>query len=296
MGGCRYSCKRREFLQKGSVAGGAALLLGRFPYSLHAGATTKAAQDRISLGRTGIEVSRLAQGTGSFGSGGRSNQTQLGTEGLAELLRAGVDQGLNFWDMGEDYGSHPAVKEALKTVPRDEVVIMTKADVKGPDKLRASLDRFRREMGTDMIDIVLMHCMFAPDWPTRLADSMDVLSEAKEKGIVRAVGVSCHSVGALRASAQCDWVDVQLARLNPVGIEMDDEADVVAPILAGMRQQGKGVIGMKILGAGFLREEVEPALEYAVASPALDAFTIGAENREELEDLLAKIPAASTRG
>lgn len=292
----RHIIRRRDFVRHGAVAGGAALLgFSRFPHALYAVTPKKTAQDVITLGRTGLKVSRLAQGTGTNGFGGTSNQVKLGIPVLAELLRAGVDQGLSFWDTADDYGSHPAIKEALKTVSRDKVVVMTKVEVKDAAKMRADLDRIRREMGTDVIDIVLMHCMWAEDWPKRFEGPMAVLSEAKEKGQVRAVGVSCHTIRALKTSAACDWVDVQLARLNPVGVEMDADPDTVAPVLEEMKRKGKGVLGMKILGAGFLREEVDPALQYALASP-LDAFTIGAGDRRELEDLLAKIPPASVRG
>jgi aryl-alcohol dehydrogenase-like predicted oxidoreductase len=293
----RHGMRRRDFLRHGSAASGAALLgLSRFPHALYAAEQKKTAQDMIALGKSGIEVSRLAQGTGTYGVGHQSRQTRLGLEGLAELFRAGVDQGLNFWDVGDNYGSHAHVKEALKTVPRDKVVIMTKLNISNAKKVEADLDRIRQEMGADMVDIVLMHYMHTPDWSTLHEGPMAALSEAKEKGLVRAVGVSCHSIGALEAAAATDWVEVLLARFNPVGVEMDTDADTVTPVLEGLRRRGKGVIGMKILGQGFLREEVDPALQFALASPALDAFTIGAENRAELEDLLRKIPAASVRG
>lgn len=293
----RHGVRRRDFLRHGSVASGAALLgLSRFPHALYASEQKKAAQDVIALGKSGIEVSRLAQGTGTYGFGKESRQTKLGLQGLAELLRAGVDQGLNFWDVGDNYGSHAHVKEALKTVARDKVVIMTKLNISDAKGVEKDLDRIRLEMGTDMVDIVLMHYMHTPDWPTLHAGPMEALSEAKEKGLVRAVGISSHAIQALEAAARTDWVDVLLTRFNPVGVEMDTDAATVAPVMEGLRRQGKGVIGMKILGQGFLREEVDPALQFVLASPALDSFTIGAENRAELEDLIQKIPAASVRG
>jgi predicted aldo/keto reductase-like oxidoreductase len=122
-----------------------------------------------------------------------------------------------------------------------------------------------------------------------------VLSEAKEKGVVRAHGVSCHDFGALKVAAANDWVEVDLARLNPAGAIMDASVEEVLPVLADMKRQGKGVIGMKILGAGRLRNRLDDALQYALASPVLDCFTIGSENRQQLEDLLVRIPKASVR-
>jgi aryl-alcohol dehydrogenase-like predicted oxidoreductase len=288
--------KRRQFLHRGTMAGSALLALRSFPHPLYAGTQRKTAQDVVTLGKTGIRVSRLAQGTGTNGFGGSSNQVRLGAQGFADLLRAGAEHGLTFWDLADDYGSHPGAKEALKTVPRDRVVLLTKTEAAEEKTMRADLDRFRRELGVDVIDIVLLHCMFHADWPRRQQGAMAVLSEAKDKGLIRAHGVSCHSLRALKTAAATPWVDVQLARLNQVGVEMDADPSDVVPVLADMKRQGKGVIGMKILGAGFLKDERDPALQFALAQDVLDCFTIGAESRGQLEDLIAKIPAASVRG
>jgi aryl-alcohol dehydrogenase-like predicted oxidoreductase len=290
--------KRRSFLRTGSMAGGSALFaVHAFPRHLHAAAKEKTAQDLVALGRTGIQVSRLFQGTGTDGVGKSSNQTRgLGLQGLADLLRAGVDQGVTVWDLADQYGTHPHAREALKTVARDQIVILTKTHASTEKEMRDDLDRFRKEIGTDRVDIVLLHCMMSSDWPKEKAGAMTVLADAKAKGIIRAHGVSCHHLGALKTAAASDWVDVDLARLNPAGVAMDAPVAEVLPVLSEMKQKGKGVIGMKILGAGALRSRVDDALQYALASPVLDCFTIGAENRRELEDLLARIPKASVRG
>jgi aryl-alcohol dehydrogenase-like predicted oxidoreductase len=290
--------KRREFLRTGSVVGGAALVGAHvFPRHLYAAPKQKIAQDVVTLGKTGIKVTRLFQGTGTNGVGKSSNQIRgLGFDGVVELLRAGVDQGVTTWDLADQYGTHPHAKGALKTVARDKVVIMTKTHARTEKEMRADLDRFRQEIGTDMLDIVLLHCMMSADWPKERAGAMSVLAEAKAKGTIRAHGVSCHDLGALKAAAASDWVDVDLARLNPAGTVMDAPVAEVLPVLAEMKRKGKGVIGMKILGAGRLRDRIDDALQYALASPVLDGFTIGAENRQQLGDLLARIPKASVRG
>ncbi len=288
---------RRQFLVQGSVAGGAVLIGGRLlPRRLEAAGEEKRAQDVVTLGKTGIRVSRLAQGTGTDGNGGSSNQTRaLGLAGLAELLRAGVDQGVTFWDLADQYGSHPHARAALKTVHRDRVQILTKTHASSEREMRADLDRFRKEIGTEMIDVVLLHCMTSADWPRQKAGAMAVLAEAKQKGVIRAHGVSCHDFGALQAAAASDWVDVDLARLNPANAYMDASIGRVLPVLSEMKRKGKGVIGMKILGAGRLRQQADEALQYALASPVLDCFTIGGENRRELQDLISRIPKASVR-
>jgi|HubBroStandDraft_1064217.scaffolds.fasta_scaffold41064_2 aryl-alcohol dehydrogenase-like predicted oxidoreductase len=251
-----------------------------------------AAFDTVSLGNTGIRTSRLAMGTGTIGSGHHSNQTALGMKGLSDLLLNGYDHGLRFFDSADAYGSHPHVAEALKRVPRDQVTVLTKTFSRDPKSARADLDRFRRELGVDYIDICLMHCLTEGDWTERFEGVMDVLSEAKEKGIIRAHGCSCHSIEALRAAAKSPWVEVDLARINPIGSHMDSSPQEVASVLREMKAAGKGIIGMKILGQGDLRGRVDDAIRYALSLGVLDAFTIGAENKAEQEDLMRRVAAA----
>jgi len=291
--------RRRDFIRHGTTAAaaGATLFgLGRFPHHLFAADKKKHAQDVVTLGRTSVKVTRLAQGTGTHGVGHSSNQIRgLGDQGLADLLVAGVGNGVAFWDLADQYGSHPHAKLALKTVKRDKVAIMTKTHASTEAEMRDDLDRFRKEIGTDYLDIVLLHCMLSADWPQQKAGAMAVLAEAKQKGIIRAHGVSCHDLGAMTTAAESDWVDVDLARLNPAGVVMDGSPDTIVSVLRRMKEKGKGVIGMKILGEGRLRGRIDEALQYALAQDVLDCFTIGAENPREFQDLLTRIPSASVR-
>ncbi|HEY7617512.1 MAG TPA: aldo/keto reductase [Terriglobales bacterium] len=250
------------------------------------------ATETITLGNTGIKTSLLAMGTGTSGFGHRSNQTALGVNGLSDLLRNGYDHGVTFIDAADSYGSHPHVADALKHIPRDKVVVLSKTWARDADTARADLARFRRELGTDYIDVCLMHCLTEGDWTRRFPGVMDVLSEAKQKGIIRAHGCSCHSIEALRAAAKSPWVEVDLARINPIGAHMDDDPETVLGVLREMKAAGKGVIGMKILGQGALRRRQDEALKYALSLGVLDAFTIGAESKAEQEDLIRRIAAA----
>jgi aryl-alcohol dehydrogenase-like predicted oxidoreductase len=251
-----------------------------------------AAYDTVVLGNTGIRTSRLAMGTGTVGFGHHSNQSALGVKGLSELLLNGYDQGLRFFDAADSYGSHPHVAEALKHVPREKVTVLTKTFSRDAKSAREDLDRFRRELGVDYIDICLMHCLTEGDWTERFKGVMDVLSEAKEKGVIRAHGCSCHSIEALRAAAKSPWVEVDLARINPASSHMDASPDEVVAVLRQMKAAGKGVVGMKILGQGDLRGRVDDALRYALSLGVLDAFTIGAESKSEQNDLVRRIAAA----
>jgi len=287
--------KRRDFLTSAAYGMGAAWLgsnLTTRAFALPELTRKFTAADTVVLGSTGIHTSRLAMGTGTVGVGHHSHQTALGIKGLSDLLLNGYDHGLRFFDAADSYGSHPHVAEALKHVQRDKVTVLSKSWARDPATMRADLDRFRKELGTDYIDVFLMHCLTEGDWTKRFKGVMDVLSEAKQKGIIRAHGCSCHSIGALRAAAASPWVEVDLARINPIQSNMDADPATVLGVLKQMKASGKAVVGMKILGAGDMRNRQDEALKYALSLGVLDAFTIGAENRNEQEDLIRRIAAA----
>lgn len=282
--------RRRYFL------GSTALALNAWPYWAFAG-KKKEASDRILLGPRKIELSRLALGTGTNGVGGSSNQTKkMGVQGMADLFKAAFDQGITFWDAADQYGTHPHLKAGLRAVPREKVTILSKTHASTAAEMKADLDRFRRELNTDYIDILLLHCMLDANWNQRKRGAMDVINEAQQKGIVRTKGVSCHTLEALKTAAAEPWVEVDLARINPAKVAMDADPETVIGVLRQMKAQGKGIIGMKILGAGRLRNKVDECLQFALSLDCVDCFTIGAESREEMLDLVAKIPAASVRG
>ncbi len=288
---------RRKFLQSvASVAGAAwfapkslAERLARLP-SLD---RKFSAVDTVTIGRTGIQTSRLAMGTGTVGFGHHSNQTALGIEGLSRLLQNGYDNGLRFFDAADSYGSHPHVADALKHLDRSKVTVLTKSWARTAPEMRADLERFRRELNTDYLDICLMHCVTEADWTTRFQPVMDVLSEAKQKGLIRAHGCSCHSIEALRAAAKSPWVEVDLVRINPIESHMDADPETIVSVIREMRAAGKGIVGMKILGQGDMRHKQDDALRYALGLGVLDAFTIGAESINEQTDLMKRISAAA---
>lgn len=283
---------RREFLVRSATAVGAAWLSSKSILSALAEQTLGkkfAASDTVTLGSTGISTSRLAMGTGTVGTGHHSHQTALGVQGLSDLLLNGYDHGLRFFDSADSYGSHPHVAEALKHVPRDKVTVLSKSWARDAAGMRADLDRFRKELGTDYLDICLMHCVTEADWTDRFRGAMDVLSEAKQKGIIRTHGCSCHSIEALRAAAKSPWVEIDLARINPIGSHMDADPATVVSVLKEMKAAGKAVVGMKILGQGDLSKRQDEAIKYALSLGVLDAFTIGAESKQEQEDLIRRI-------
>jgi 1-deoxyxylulose-5-phosphate synthase len=287
---------RRDFLAR-SASALAAAFVGLHPAAQELLALPTlgqkfAASDNVTLGRTGILTSRLAMGTGTVGVGHHSHQTALGMKGLVSLLLNGYDRGLRFFDSADTYGSHPYVAEALKHVDRSKVTVLTKSWARDASNMRSDLDRFRRELRTDYIDVFLMHCLSEGDWTTRYRPVMDVLSEAKQKGIIRAHGCSCHSIEALRAAAQSPWVEVDLVRINPIGSHMDADPETVISVIRQMRASGKGIVGMKILGQGDLRHRQDDAIRYALGLGLLDAFTIGAESISEQDDLFRRIAAA----
>ena len=287
--------RRREFLVRSATAAGAVWLSSKSILNAIAEQTLPkkfSASDIVTLGHTGISTSRLAMGTGTVGSEHHSHQTALGVKGLSDLLLNGYDHGLRFFDAADSYGSHPHVAEALKHVQRDKVTVLTKSWARDASGMRADLDRFRRELGTDYLDVCLMHCVTEADWTDKFHGAMDVLSEAKQKGTIRAHGCSCHSIEALRAAAKSPWVEIDLARINPIGAYMDSDPATVVGVLKEMKSAGKAVVGMKILGQGKPRDRQDEGIKYALSLGLLDAFTIGAESKQEQEDLIRRIAAA----
>ena len=291
---------RRRFL-KGTLAGTGLLALapelalaGDPPKGL---ATARSAADRVALGRTGIRCSFLAQGTGSSGIGGSSDHTRLGQPAFTRLLRHAVDGGVNFLDMADQYGSHPFVREGLKGVARDKVVMLTKIRPGRHTGVRdtpQAFDRFREELGTEMIDVCLIHCVTDARWTDDLARVRDDLSALKDKGVLRAVGVSCHDHGALKVAAEHPWVEVIFARINHRGgreYSCDDTREEIAKTLRTARANGKAVVGMKIFGAGRLTSPADrdASLKYVIGNDLVDAMTIGMTSTEQVADTIERI-------
>ncbi len=281
---------RREFVASGS-AGLAGLI------ALPGITSESAVIDKVNLGKTGLKVSRVALGTGSYGWKHVSNQTKLGTKGFVELVQHCYDRGIRFLDTADMYGSHPYAREAFKVLPREKITLLTKVmvykhqDWYTPEPFNVSLDRFRKELGTDYIDIFLLHCMVNGNWTVEYKSYMDALSEAKNKGIVKTVGVSCHSLDALRVAAANPWVDVILARINHSGAKMDGKPEEVMNVLETAKANGKGIIGMKIFGCGELvkDEDREKSLNYVIKSGNVDCMTLGLESKAQVDDAVNRI-------
>ena len=219
----------------------------------------KSATDKVTLGKTGIQISLVGMGTGSVGSDQASNQTRKGVKEFTRIVRHALDRGICFFDVADQYGSHTYLRQALKGVDRDKYVIQTKTHAKDMSTARTHLERYQMELGVDMIDIVLLHCMTEAPWPDKHVGAMEYLMKAKDQGMIRAHGTSCHGMDPLRTSAKNPFVQVDLARINPEGLIMDDKKpDEVASELQEMHDAGKGVIGMKIFAEGRFKEPRAP--------------------------------------
>ncbi|QGY48113.1 aldo/keto reductase [Maribellus comscasis] len=288
---------RRSFIQTGAkgVAGAMALSGGLANLSFVPAGT--ATIDQVDLGRTGLKVPRLAFGTGSFGWKKTSNQKKLGEDAFVTLAKHGYDRGVRFFETADMYGTHEFVGKALKKVPRENVTVLSKImvyqhqDWYTPEPFQKSIDRFRKELDTDYIDILLLHCMVNSEWPNEYKRYMDDFSEAKEKGIVKRIGLSCHDYGALKVAAESDWADVVQARINHNGARMDGTPGEIMEILNTAQNNGKGVVGMKIFGCGELVEEAEreKSLKYVLKSNNVDCMTIGFESIEQMDDTIERI-------
>jgi len=287
---------RREFILKSAagLAGLTALSAGLKGFGFTPAAATI---DKVKLGNTGLMVPRVALGTGSGGWAKASNQTRLGKKNFVELSQYAYDRGIKFFDTADMYGSHPYVGEALNVIPRENVTILTKVMTYNQEgwykvePFQTSLDRFRKEIGTDYFDIFLLHCMMNGQWTTEYARYMDALSEAKHKGIIKTVGISCHDMDAMIEAASNPWVDVLLVRINNQGPKMDGTPEKVMKVLETARKNGKGVIGMKVFGMGDLikEDQREKSLNYVIKSGNVHCMTLGLESKEQIDDAVNRV-------
>lgn len=287
---------RRKFIRTG-MAGVAGLSLAQVGWAdIQRVLPSDATVDKVKLGKTGLEVSRIALGTGTKGWNYESNQTRIGLDNFIKLARHGYERGLCFFDMADMYGSQPFVGEVLKELPREKVTLMTKMWTydEGSEKrepVSKTLDRFRKEANTDYFDILLMHCMTDGKWPETRKFYMDGFARAKEEGIVKAVGVSCHSWDAMVQAVDNPWCDIILARLNSFQSHMDGTPEEVNALLGKAREKGKGIIGMKIFGEGkhISDEERERSIRYAVGQSNLHCMTLGLESVAQMDDAIERV-------
>lgn len=289
---------RRSFA---AALGNAALAAAAAPAARGSAAGSKAAE-LVTLGRTGVRVTRLAQGTGFNGGGRSSEHTRIGMKAFTSIVRHDIDLGVTFMDTADLYGSHQYLRRALEGVPREKYALLTKIWPRTEywnawsGGARAEVDRFRKELNTDYLEIVLLHCMMNDRWTQEYARAMDELSELKQKGVVKAVGVSCHDFGALKVACTSPWVDVILARINHVGkvAHMDASVGEVVPLLKQAKAAGKGIIGMKIFGAGRITkpEERDASLRFVFGNGLVDAVTIGMLSEAEVDDTVKRIDRA----
>lgn len=291
----------RRKLMAGALAGVGAVVAGpRWLTTAEAqSARGGGATEIVTLGRTGIKTTRLAHGTGFNGGARSSEHARLGAKAFTKLVRHSLDQGIRFIDAADLYGIHPYVRRALDGVPRDKYILQSKIWPREEfwnmpsGGAKEEVDRFRKELNTEVLDICLIHCMTDTEWPKTYERIRDELDEMKQKGAVRAVGVSCHDLGALKVAATHPWTDVVLARINNVGksASMDGSAEEVASVLKQARANGKVVLGMKIFGAG---ELVSPAakdasLKFVLGNNLVDAVTIGMLSPEQVDDTIKRM-------
>jgi predicted aldo/keto reductase-like oxidoreductase len=219
----------------------------------------------------------------------------MGAQGVADMLLYAFDNGVFTWDTSDGYGTHAAVKLALKKVPRDKVTIITKTPDYSAANLKPDLDRFLKEMDTDYIDVVLLHSRVQANWDVVDKPMMDVLSEAKQKKVVRTMGISIHSLGAMQTAAKSPWLEVAMCRINPTGTRMDATPEKVLPAVKELRDAGKGVIAIKVLGEGSLADRIDDCLRFALNKSPAHCFSIGCESKAEFKDnfdRIAKVSAA----
>jgi aryl-alcohol dehydrogenase-like predicted oxidoreductase len=297
--------QRREFLKK-SALGVGGLLVGAQLGTAETSPKTFDPYELVPLGKTGLKFSRVCMGTGSNGGDRQSNQTRKGRAAFQKLLRDAYERGVRTFDLADLYGSHTYLPPALEGIPRERYNLISKIWWKSgwlPEDERPAADvvvaRFLRELKTDYIDLLLLHCVMDANWPEQLRSQMEVLSKLKAQGKIRALGVSCHSLEALATAVKEPWVESVHARINPYGMSMDGPPETVVPLLKKLHAAGKGVVGMKLIGEGRLRNDDvsrDTSVKFALNLGCVDVLNVGFEKIEEVDDFAArvrKVPVAA---
>ena len=291
--------KRREFLKKSAIGAGGILLGAQLRAAETSPATHHDPYALVPLGKTNLKFSRVCMGTGMRGGNRESNQTRKGRVAFQKLLRDGYDRGIRTYDLADLYGSHTYLPPALEGLPRANYNLISKiwwnhGGIPEPERPDADivLARFLKELKTDYIDLLLLHCVTAADWPVQLRPQMDILSKLKSEGKIRALGVSCHSLAALEAAATEPWVDSVHTRINPYGMSMDGSPEVVVPVLKKLHAAGKGVVGMKLIGEGRLRNDDarrDESVKFVLGLGCVDILNVGFETLDEVDDFATRV-------
>jgi 1-deoxyxylulose-5-phosphate synthase len=288
---------RRQFLGRSAAMAAAAAAAAR-PASAAEGART--ATDQVTLGKTGLKLSRVGMGTGS-----QSGQVQfdLGPEKFNRLVRYAYDHGITYFDCAKNYKTYPWIGGAIKGLPREKLFILSKIGG-NPERPGEVIDEILKTYQTDYVDCLLVHCATKDTWTDDVKRLKDAIDEAQAKKKVRAKGVSCHSLPALRVAAKSDWVQVNLVRVNPQAAHIDGETPEwnkpgtdIAPVLKeidAMKERGHGIIGMKICGNGDFTEagDREKSIRFAMAHSQIDAITIGLKSEAEVDEAIERMNRA----
>ena len=298
--------RRREFVKRSALGIGGILAGARLANAAETKPTFFDPYEAVPLGQTKVKASRFCLGTGMRGGNRQSDHSRMGKQKLEALIQGAYERGIRTFDLADLYGTHPYLLPALKGIPRDKLTVITKVwshPGSLPESERPAADivvsRFLKEIGTDYLDLVLLHCVTSPKWPEELRPYMDSLAALKGKGVIRAHGVSCHSLAALETAAAEPWVDSVHARINPYGMSMDDKPDKVVPVLRKLHAAGKGVVGMKIIGEGRLRDapdKRDESARFVLGLGCVDVLNVGFEKVEEIDDLagrVRKVPRAA---
>ena len=259
----------------------------------------------VKLGKSGLETTLLGMGCGVHGSMRTSFLTRQEKSKSVALVRYAYDTGVRYFDGADLYGTHGIIAEALKDIPREKIMLSSKIwtreggipDTERPDA-DVVVDRFRKELKTDYIDLMQLHCMVSADWPEIEKRQMDILSDLKAKGIIRAHGVSVHTWEAMKAAVESPWVDVLHARINPYGIAMDKpEPEEVVSLIHKLHDSGKGVIGMKLVGGDKFIEEsdkIDNSLRFVLGLGSVDMIIVGFEQEAQVDNYTARMKSALT--
>lgn len=269
-------------------------------YSATSQLTTANPVQKVKLGKSGLETSLIGFGTGINATNRSAVLTRQDRNKSLAALQHAYDLGIRMFDAADAYGTHGIVGEAIKKMDREELTISSKIFVQRggipePERPDADIviDRFRKELDTDYIDLVQLHLMMEENWSDTWKRQMDIMDNLKAKGIIRAHGVSVHTLEAMKTALESPWVDVIHVRINPYGLAMDKpEPQEVVDVIHKLHTSGKGVIGMKILANGQISndsEKIDNSIRFVLGLGSVDMMIIGFQDSEQIDNILGRV-------
>lgn len=213
-------------------------------------------------------------------------QRGLTVEEGGKVIAYALGKGLRWIDSAQMYGSHKHLRFGIEMsgLDREELVISSKSATKTYEEMNTALDEALEEMNLDYIDLFLLHAVRSPEDFEERQGALQALLDARDKGKIRAVGLSTHSTKGAALFAEDRRIDWYHLMFNKKGIGLTDGTlEEQTSVIEKIKARGAGFYVMKPLGGGYLKFMAEEALLWVKDHPLVDAVALGMMSCEEVD-------------